>query len=140
MSGSFVIYRGRDFEANDVLLQIWLYLVLTEARPDADLSEWTRELVNDWSDVSTSAAVGTVFPRLDHFAEKEEHRRTLITYCERALDRLKQQTTLSKETLKQYGIGGKRIEFVYDIGAEKVLKVAEPFMHLLKEEPLGEAN
>ena len=140
MSGSFVIYRGRDYEANDVLLQIWLYLVLTEARPDADDSEWARELVDDWLRVSTSAAVGTVFPRLDHFAQKEEHRRRLIAYCERALDLLKQQTKLSKETLKSNGIGGKRIEFVYDVAADKIVEVADQFVHLLKEEPRGEAN
>lgn len=135
MTGSFVIYKERDFEANDVGLQIWLYYVIQEVKKDPNQDDWTDELTTDWMNASTLTSLGTVFARLDHFADTPSHQHRLIKYSEAALDQLRSQETISVEELSRKRVGGE-VRYYEDIPSEKIVKIGARFARLLKGEPL----
>jgi len=135
MTGSFVIYKGRDFEANDVGLQIWMFYLIQEAQADPDSSEWKEELIEDWSDVITWTALGSVWTRLDHFAGEQEHRDKLIEYAENALDRLRSESKISIDILGEKGIGGD-VRYYEDIPSDRIAIIGRKFSRLLKGETL----
>lgn len=133
MSGSFISYKGQSFEVRDTDLQIWLHFVLLEIRRETKDSERFQELIDEWSYQSTASRVGTVFPYLDSFASDDQQRHNLIVLCERTLERLRKEETISKEYVSEQGIGG-NVDFHMDIRSEWIVSVGEKFIRLLKGE------
>jgi len=135
MSGSYVIYESRSFEANDVLLQIWAHLMLEQISKDMKDASWISELVDEWHYQSRESLVGTVHLSLDRFTNEKHHRAMMISWSERALSKLYEDGYVDKDILNKHGVGGK-MNFKKDIDAQKIIPIAEKFIHLLKGEML----
>jgi hypothetical protein len=112
-----------------------MFYVLNEARADPDRSEWARELIEEWSDVVRSTSLGTVYTRLDYFAEHPDDREKLIQHAEAALGRLRSEKTVSVELLSKERVGGE-VHYYEDIPSEKIVGIGEKFLRLLRGEPI----
>jgi len=87
MGSTYIEYRGRGFEANDGITELWLSLLVDEIDALSDIPPWLREAREDWE---VQAREGFNFgsdPHLDRFVTEQARHDAMATLCRRIFDR-----------------------------------------------------
>jgi hypothetical protein len=134
MSTSFVGLEGKGFWSRDYPLEIWLALLADEIDETGSVASWLRDASQHWRTQATAGMTGCVSPRLSQFAASQEQRSLLLPLVSSAADRLKAQTTISAQWLRDRGIGGPGSQPLGDVPVDVILDVANKFFQLLKGE------
>lgn len=131
MAWSRIKYRGRHFDSQDAVMEVWLRLVTDEMKQVRDSPEWLSELCDDWRRLVVWG--GGIVPDLDENVSDDEHRLILLALCEKALTRLRSfGDPISSATLNALETGPEGSTFTGDVEASVFLEGANAFIALLR--------
>lgn len=89
MGSSPVEFAGREFEANDAAIAVWLYLLVEEIDRIEGSPEWLHEIREAWHIQSIGDPGIGIWPSLDRFVSNDERRLFILRLCEQAMARLR---------------------------------------------------
>jgi hypothetical protein len=141
MSSTTVVFRGHEFEANDVALEVWLALLADEVEAGADSPEWLRKAAEEWNVAATGHFGYGVDPDLDDIVTDDARREVVLAKARRALGRLQALgPTIPATTLNALRDWGAGYVFTSDADARYFLRTAQYFIKLLEGSLLPEEN
>jgi hypothetical protein len=141
MGSTSIEFRGREFEANDSTMEVWLALLVDEIRAMPDAPDWLRHISEEWTIMGTSHFGFGVDPNLDELISDDERRDVVLTIARRAMARLESLGPLiPAETLNGLRDWGAGFTFARDAEAKYFLEPARYFIKLLEGTLLPEEN
>jgi hypothetical protein len=141
VGSSFTEFRERGFWSRNASIELWLVLLVREARQLEHPPSWLLEAAQDWYIQATVGMGGCVSARLDELAATPDQLGIILELSERALAWLKSQgDILSASFLNSFGVGGPGALFTKDMPTEVFSRIGENFIRLLRGEIVWDAS
>jgi hypothetical protein len=132
MSSSTIRYKGSEFVANDLPIEVWMFEVARQIDADASTNPWLDEIREEWRLQATSGFGFGPSPALDKYLDTDDQRERLASYFRKALQVLSQRGgTITPDELSQSEIGGEEAIYTRGLPAQMVVDVGEQFLALI---------
>jgi hypothetical protein len=133
MSSTTVTFRGKEFEAADSVLAVWLELLVHEIDRLEEVPPWLREARDEWHLQATAGFGFGVIPALDEFVVDDERRALVLQLSERARQAIERWgDPVDPNVLNDLNTGGSDGAFLSAVPAEAFRRVADYFIKLLR--------
>jgi hypothetical protein len=132
MSSTTVGYRGAEFVANDLPIEVWMLEVANRIAADANVDPWLNELKEEWTLQATSGFGFGPAPALDSFLNTADRRERLAHYFRRAIDSLSQRNSIiTPDELRKANVGGDETFYTQELRTQMVIDIGNQFLALL---------
>jgi hypothetical protein len=132
MSSTTVCFRDREYEANDLGLELWELEVVHHIDREQVIDPWLKELRDEWHLQATAGFGFGPTPQLDRFVTTDIQRHMLVKLFVKALDSLaKRSDHYSAEELQRSGAGGPNTYYSEAFPTQSVIEVGQQCLYLL---------
>lgn len=135
MSSSTVRFKGAEFSAYDLAIELWLLEVVRQIDGAETVEPWLRELRDEWYLQATAGFGFGVSPAPDRFVGTRDRSERLADLSHRSLAALaKRSGDFAPEEMNGSGVGGPGTVYSRPFPTAAVIEVGERFAALLSQE------
>jgi hypothetical protein len=125
------VFRGCEFEGNDLAIELWLLEVVRQIDNGAAIDAWLKELRDEWYLQATAGFGFGPTPQLDRFVGSDVQQQRLAKLFNQTLDALVgRHGDYSPEELQQSGVGGSSVFYSGAFSTDAVIAVGKLFLKL----------